>query len=341
MNALRFRSGIFFLIVMTLLGGALQASPRYEEMLEDELSGRGNVSREELIVPGRQLGPVSLQMDQSGVVERLGYPDKVFSGDREYSLERLPLEYHFLYAGAGLSVQFRKGAVTAVTTFSKNYAFSGGISVGSTMNEVILSFGPRFVLEETAAGRTTKTLRYPEQGLAFLVSGVQATVLEITIEPAATESFPDLVNRALPRLDLVRAGRQDLIRLFGEPLSYRWGRTTFSPDSLPDYYVMIYPEHMTVLLHRDRIVELGFHLPGFFYRGKIEVGTPLKDAFDFLGPPREVLEGRSKNFEPGILYVSIGGVEGDCYYELPEKGLRLFFKDFKVSAVYLYAAPGR
>jgi len=54
-----------------------------------------------------------------------------------------------------------------------------------------------------------------------------------------------------------------------------------------------------------------------------------------LGKTKEVVIGEEIGFKDGVLYKDILGEKGYCYYSRSDKNVRMFFKDNKLSALYV------
>jgi hypothetical protein len=146
----------------------------------------------------------------------------------------------------------------------------------------------------------------------------------------------------IARLDIDHAGRKDVIEQLGQPVSYRMGKEVLDPDNLPSRYAMLYPGGFYVSMSADRVRALVFNLPGYLWRNRIEVGTPIQDVFQVLGPPGKTVEnarsaeiGRAQ-LEDGTLYRNIDGVAGTCVYNLIlSQGVSLYFTDNRVRQMIL------
>jgi hypothetical protein len=145
----------------------------------------------------------------------------------------------------------------------------------------------------------------------------------------------------IARLDIYRASRMDVIEQLGQPVSYRLGKEVLDPDNLPSRYVMLYPAGVQVIVSADRVRRLVFSLPGYLWRNKIEVGTPVQDVFKVLGSPSKTVRNTPSaelgktQLEDGIFYKDIDSVEGTCLYHAPSQGVSLYFTDNRVRQMTL------
>ncbi len=147
-------------------------------------------------------------------------------------------------------------------------------------------------------------------------------------------NFRRLAIGKIPKLDINRATLKDVIQLFGKPAVYAWGNETFEENKLPDIYILGYPDHFDIFLNKGKIVELRYYNPGYKYKS-IEVGSSLEQVLEVLGPPTKTLTAQKNEFKDGILYKNVDGRTGYHYYARKDKGVRMFFTDNKVKALYV------
>jgi hypothetical protein len=143
------------------------------------------------------------------------------------------------------------------------------------------------------------------------------------------------INEQVVQLDLNKATRKDVIRIFGEPRSYSWEDKTLTRDSLPRTYMLVYPDDFSVLMNLGRVAELRFTGPGtrYAYQGKLCVGSSLEEALVVLGPPDSTVEGGRMAWQDRVLYKDVDGKKGDCAYIRKDRHIRLFFSDYKVTTL--------
>jgi hypothetical protein len=156
-----------------------------------------------------------------------------------------------------------------------------------------------------------------------------------SFEPFDPE-FARLLPERVAVLDIDSAGRDQVIALFGPPSGYVWGSQTFTPDALPDNYIMRYPCSFSVWLQKGRIMEIrhGRGSP-YVYRGTLRLGSTMQEAVDLLGQPTETVTGQKNEFKDGVLYRNVDGNEGQGYYHRSDQKVRMFFWEGKVIAVYM------
>lgn len=163
----------------------------------------------------------------------------------------------------------------------------------------------------------------------LLIAG-SALVLLTTIASAN-------INDQVAQLDFDTATLDDVIRIFGEPMSYYWGVQTYTKDDLPPVYIAKYPNDFGVVMNDGRVDELRFESPaaGFVFLGSIIVGSSLDEVLTVVGQPTQTIVGQPCQFQDGVLYKDINGTKGYCYYKRADLGVRMFFTYYKVIALYL------
>jgi hypothetical protein len=154
-------------------------------------------------------------------------------------------------------------------------------------------------------------------------------------EPGPSENEIPTLNEKVAKLNIKTAKLRQIYRVFGEPLEYVWGDETFEKDKLPGRYIMIYPGGFRIFMLRGRIHELRYYEPGYRFLGKFQVGSPLEDVVKAIGRPGKTVVGKPNEAKNGVLYKDIDGKEGFCYYAREKKGVRCFFVDYKVNALYV------
>jgi len=150
------------------------------------------------------------------------------------------------------------------------------------------------------------------------------------------EAKPEDIDAKIAKLNFKTATLEQVIRIFGKPEQYLWGRKTFTKDNLPATYIAAYPNGFRVVMSGGRISELRHEGPdGYLWQGKLQVGSSLKQVLEVIGKPKQTVEGKRNESKDGVLYKDIDGKEGYCYYAHSDKGVRIFFLDYKVSALYV------
>ena len=161
--------------------------------------------------------------------------------------------------------------------------------------------------------------------------------LDLLPVAAATANTLDDLDEKIAQLSKRGTTVQEVLRVLGEPESYAWGDRVFTTNNLPETCFLVYPKGVSVGVTRGRIWELRSEKPGpgFTWRGKLRLGSSLEEVLAVLGPPAETVVGGELAFKPGVLYKDYEGKKGDCYYSRPEQNIRLFFGDYRVTALYV------
>ena len=154
------------------------------------------------------------------------------------------------------------------------------------------------------------------------------------------ERMPEDFAARIARLDIDNAGRKEVIEQLGKPASYVLGKEVLDANNLPSQYAMIYPAGVQVIMSAERIQRISILAPGYLFRQKIEVGTPLEKVFELLGPPRKTVENAKladawRAREDGVLYRDVDGVKGNCLYPARAQGVILYFVDNRVFQMML------
>ncbi len=145
------------------------------------------------------------------------------------------------------------------------------------------------------------------------------------------------INDSVAELDFESAGLDEVIRLFGEPADYVWSNQLYTRDNLPRQYLARYLNDFKVWISQGRVKELRFKSAdiGYVWRGGIEIGSWLDEVLEVAGRPAETIVGEVNEWVDGVLYKDINGQEGFCYYARRDLNVRCFFKDYKVTALYV------
>ena len=138
------------------------------------------------------------------------------------------------------------------------------------------------------------------------------------------------INEKVAQLDMSKATREDVIRIFGQPQSYQRDERTIKEENLPDKYVMAFADGFSVAIRDGRVEELRFLKPGYVFRDHINVGSTLEEVLSALGPGTRTIdgglyrlergilynnEGEAVEPEDGVIYKDIGHRKGFCFYD--------------------------
>jgi len=168
--------------------------------------------------------------------------------------------------------------------------------------------------------------------LTFNLESIFASSEPIIVGDGITN---ERIHENIEFLNIDTSTREEIINLFGEPKSYVWGDAEFSINELNRFYIMIYSEEFHIWMADDLIVELRFYSDFYQAENDVSVGMNVEEVIEKLGEPSEVRTGEGNGFIDDVLYEDIDNDTGRCYYSVPEEKTRLFFKDYKVLAMYI------
>ena len=281
---------------------------------------------------------------KDSILEKFGEPKHIFYGDQVYTLESLPMMYYMAYED--LSFRVQEDMVAEITLLSPDHVLGNGVRVGDSEEKVKQAFGPDYRLNPT---EFKDFLIYEDLGINFEIHKQDRSVMEINIDydygdPARLEAqarageFSAQLPQKIAQINIDSADLKQVLAVFGEPVKYAWGPKTFSADRLPDRFIAVYPGSFRVFMMNDRIVELRFEQGSTYaYAGKLRIGATLEEALAVLGAPARTVEGKpiSWSDSQNVLFKDIEGRKGHCYYHRPDQGVRVWFGNYKVAAIYM------
>jgi hypothetical protein len=161
-------------------------------------------------------------------------------------------------------------------------------------------------------------------------------VFLLSANPVLSQPQTD-INAKVAQINIDKATLGDIIRIFGEPQKYIWNNQTFTKDKLPERFIAMYPNGFNVFFASSRIVELRFEGGDcdYVFAGKIRIGSSLDEAIEAIGQPKNTVQGKPNAWQDGVLYKDIDGRKGYCYYGRQDKGVRMFFLEYKITALYV------
>jgi len=295
--------------------------------------------------------------DMNQVLATFGEPVKYVWGQKTLPADQLPDRYIAVYPSGFRVFMMGKHVVEIRHEGGSQYAFAGKLRIGSTLEEALAVLGApdktvqgeeidwgdsKNVLFRDIAGRKGYDYYHrPNLRVRLWFANDKVSAIYMTRgdygqdnnEPADPE-FARLLQTRVDALDIDKAGREQIIALFGPPSGYVWSDQTFTPDALPDNYIMRYPYSLDIWLQKGRIMEVrhGRHgrVSPYVYRGVLRVGSTIEEAVALLGEPTETVAGENE-FKDGVLYRN----GGDGYYHRSDQKVRLFFAGGKVIAIYM------
>jgi len=165
-------------------------------------------------------------------------------------------------------------------------------------------------------------------------------------------SFPEKIAQ----LDIDTVNLDRVIEVLGKPAQIlrKYQYLPDPRDYQPPRYVIMYPDGFSILMTNNKILELCYSKPGYFFRGNLQVGSTLEDVLKVVGEPKKTVvgkkvKGNESEFKDtdGVLYKDMDGEKGNCYYERPDQKVRFVFHDNKVyvlcvvSSLYVTLREGK
>lgn len=137
----------------------------------------------------------------------------------------------------------------------------------------------------------------------------------------------------IAQIDINNTATGDIIKLFGKPSYFTKTGKKVEDSNLPQTYMMSYDnEGFAVLIKNNQIKALLFERSGYLFAGRIQVGSSFDDVFEFLGPPKETVEGADlpKVSKMDVLYKNINGTKGWHHYKSSKYNITVTFMNNKV-----------
>jgi hypothetical protein len=151
-------------------GGEKEPAADNKSVGKKRSAGMKAVVRDNLIVPGKRIGPVSVGMPVSQLYDVMGEPTQSV---KERGSER------YLFVDLQVVVDDTEGTVTTVSTESPNYATVDGLKAGLT--DLAVKAGLAKLQGQLVIKEEGETTTYSESGIHIVVSG--GLVRSISIRP--------------------------------------------------------------------------------------------------------------------------------------------------------------
>ena len=156
---------------------------------------------------------------------------------------------------------------------------------------------------------------------------------------AAAEERKKHFAAKLKELGIDTADLKQVKKVFGEPDCYYANNKSLPGDTaskdLPNRFSVVYGDNLQVQMvdGGKKVVELTCTQPGYFFAGKIQVGSSLDEVIEVVGRPQETVKGGKLEFKDGVLYknVEIGKAKGVTYYSRSDKCVRFWIENDKVA----------
>ncbi len=186
------------------------------------------------------------------------------------------------------------------------------------------------------------SINCPSAGNCKSASGVSAVPYPISFVTGSGSSTPfkptNKFEEKIAKITVGKSSYGDVVKLFGEPESCKWGQEVFDKNDLPDKYIASYPNDFHVLIANKKVRELRFEGASDFSFNGIKIGSSLIEAIKVMGRPGKQVKGKGNDHKDNTLYRNINGQKGFCYYGRRDQGVSCFFTKNKVSAIYLTAS---
>lgn len=170
---------------------------------------------------------------------------------------------------------------------------------------------------------------------SFLLIGcIEKGVSKNTVYVVNKEDDYKEFAKKVSQIDIDSADLGEITKTLGEPVKYIWEEKTFNREDLPHRYIMVYSEEFHIYMIDKKIQELRFYGPSFIANDSLHVGLKLDEVIKIIGEPRKIVVKEKCEYENGVLYKDILGNRGYCYYQRLDKNVRVFFRNYEVSALY-------
>ncbi|NQV35328.1 MAG: PDZ domain-containing protein [Phycisphaeraceae bacterium] len=221
-------------------------------------------------------------------------------------------------------------------TWTKGLVISDGRSKKASQYTLKDMAGSTYMFYEWKSGDYTFRYRKPSYYVLKKVSSDTGGFADAWASQPSDAEFARLLPARIEQLDIDTASLGQVKAIFGKPAQYVWGKETFTEDTLPRQYILVYPSRFHIFMREDEIVEMR-HEEGssYVFREELRCGSTLDEVFDLLGRPEKTVEGEKNEFVDGILYRDIAGRKGHCYYGRSDQNVRLWFSDYKIIAIYM------
>jgi beta-lactamase regulating signal transducer with metallopeptidase domain len=292
------------------------------------------------------------------VIATFGPPLKYIWGPKTLPPDDLPRRFIAVYPGRFHVFMLDDRIVEMRHERGSTYVFAGKLRVGSTLEEALAVLGPpaETIVGEPIDWRNAKNVLFkdiegreghcyyhrPDRKVRVWFGNYKVAAIYMTRSdygehrsgPFDSE-FGALLPARILALDIDSADRNRVLEVFGDPIRYLWGDKTFTPDALPENYIMDYPCDFSAWLKNDRIMEIR-HGDGsqYAYGGTLRIGATVQEALELLGQPDEVVRGKNE-YEDRVLYRDIDGKQGHCYYRRADQNVRIWFSNDRVIAIYM------
>ncbi|MFC1718377.1 RNA polymerase sigma factor [Candidatus Poribacteria bacterium] len=284
------------------------------------------------------------------IIEAFGKPDEYIWGDKTFPEGDLPDHYLMVYGDLGVNFAVSDHMVWEVRIHgNEEYSYEGEIRLGSSVDDAISFLGKP---SETIAGgqidwNRDRALYMDTNGrpgycyIHYKDIGIRMFFLDYKVHVIylrKCEVMDPSINEKLRLITPGETNRNQVLEILGKPDRYVWGSERFSEDKLPDgNYLMAYAAGVSLMMNGNVVREVRIGACWYYsYEDKIRLGSSLEDVVAFFGEPSETVTGEPLDFRKNrVLYKDIKGETGYCYIHYRDMGIRMFFVDYRLCALYL------
>lgn len=166
------------------------------------------------------------------------------------------------------------------------------------------------------------------------INGEAAVPYPISFKTGKTSKPKTEFEEKIAKINLGNCTPEEAVEIFGKPKS----KELCDKDKTGKSYVLKYQDGMSIFVDDKTVQELRFKSPSTFSYNGIKIGSSLLEVIKIFGRPGKQVKGKSNDYKDNVLYRNINGQKGFCYYGKADKGVRCFFRDNKVDAIYLTAS---
>lgn len=311
------------------------------------------------LLPER-IAKLRIDMADLAEVKRIfGEPVKYIWGRKTFKADKLPKQFIAVYP-KGFCVYMSGGRIVELR-FERgpaNYSFMG-LKIGSTLDEALKVLGKpdkvvtgkenefvdRVLYKDIEGNEGHCYYRRSDHNVRLWFYGDYKLIAIYQTrsdygkdreEGPFDEAFNAKLPERIARLNIDKADRKTVEKLFGKPSKYVWGDKTFTDKELPKNYILMYPCSFRVWIQGDKIMEIR-HERGsrYAYAPGVKLGASVEDVVKVLGEPAETVMGEKNTFKDKVLYRDIKGNKGHCYYHRSDQQVRFWFSKNKLIAIYM------
>ncbi|MHC4532388.1 MAG: SMP-30/gluconolactonase/LRE family protein [Planctomycetota bacterium] len=289
--------------------------------------------------------------DFNDVIKIFGQPSGYDYRRQSFKLGDLPVERYWIRYPDSINIFMRRDKVDFLEIIDSAYIHNGKIPMGSSLESVLNKVGqPKEtvvgqrgwedgVLYKDIEGRVgwcqyrREDLNADFRFLNYSLGCVH--ILEIKSGEDGENGTSD-INGKVAQICTGPADFNDVIKIFGQPSDYKWGRQSFKLEDLPvkSYWVW-YPDSIHIFMKWDQADRLEIVDSAYVFNDKIPMGSSLEHVLSIVGQPKETVVGR-RGSEDGVLYKDINGRVGWCQYKREDLNADFRFINYTLRCVSIF-----